>query len=128
MAKPTNRLDFKLLGLIGGGAEGPWASPRWSLLSSVFSYCGGFDFGVGRPAPGLCPHSKRAHSFGALRTNKVPAAHRNLGPFESETETAGRALYCQHDQPWRSTMPILLLVGVPVVLLGGGYFIIHAMH
>jgi len=25
-------------------------------------------------------------------------------------------------------MPILLLVGVPVVLLGGGYFIIHAMH
>jgi hypothetical protein len=28
----------------------------------------------------------------------------------------------------RLAMPILLLVGVPVVLLGGGYFIIHAMH
>jgi len=25
-------------------------------------------------------------------------------------------------------MPIFLLVGVPIVLLGGGYFIIHAMH
>jgi hypothetical protein len=27
-----------------------------------------------------------------------------------------------------SNMPILLLVGVPVFLLGGGYLIIHAMH
>jgi len=25
-------------------------------------------------------------------------------------------------------MPILFLVGIPVVLIGGGYFIIHAMH
>jgi hypothetical protein len=29
---------------------------------------------------------------------------------------------------WESIMPILLLVGVPVFLLGGGYLIIHAMH
>ena len=27
-----------------------------------------------------------------------------------------------------SNMPILLLVGVPVFLLGGGHLIIHAMH
>jgi hypothetical protein len=27
------------------------------------------------------------------------------------------------------TMPVLLLwVGIPVLLVGGGYFIIHAMH
>jgi hypothetical protein len=27
-----------------------------------------------------------------------------------------------------ATMPLIFLIGVPVVLLGGGYFIIHAMH
>jgi hypothetical protein len=26
------------------------------------------------------------------------------------------------------TMPILLLVGIPVVLLGGGYAIVHMIH
>jgi hypothetical protein len=40
---------------------------------------------------------------------------------------SNKRLASQHDRR-RLVMPILLLVGVPVVLLGGGYFIIHAMH
>jgi hypothetical protein len=27
-----------------------------------------------------------------------------------------------------ANMPILLLIGIPVVVVGGGYLIIHAIH
>jgi hypothetical protein len=56
------------------------------------------------------------------------------GIFRGATWITGRnhnhasALLRQRDTNRRATMPILLLVGVPVFLLGGGYLIIHAMH
>jgi hypothetical protein len=41
---------------------------------------------------------------------------------------AGENVISAARQTRRQTMPVFLLVGIPVVLLGGGYFIIHAMH
>jgi hypothetical protein len=42
--------------------------------------------------------------------------------------TAG-VLFPHASPEWEIQMPLIILwVGIPVVLLGGGYFIVHAMH
>jgi hypothetical protein len=33
-----------------------------------------------------------------------------------------------HNVGTEENMPILLLIGIPVVVVGGGYLIIHAIH
>jgi hypothetical protein len=38
-------------------------------------------------------------------------------------------LFPQLSPEWEMTMPLILLwVGIPVLLVGGGYYVIHAMH
>jgi hypothetical protein len=46
----------------------------------------------------------------------------------SRNRVTFRALYVS-ETTTEANMPIVLLwVGIPVILLGGGYFIVHAMH
>lgn len=59
------------------------------------------------------------------------SAHRLANEMHcTKGNTNSRQVLFRHLSPeWEIKMPLILLwVGIPVVLLGGGYFVIHAMH
>ena len=68
-------------------------------------------------------------SHDAWRKTRAPSPAERRTLRERGTQEPCEMLSRHCHQSGRFKMPLILLwVGVPVVLLGGGYFVIHAMH
>jgi hypothetical protein len=71
-----------------------------------------------------------SHKENDRRKAKFPVPHSRIFTkmLVPETLTVRGAFYSHRTRQQEAKMPVLLLVGIPVLLLGGGYMIIHTMH